>query len=316
MLPVRRAIVLALVLFAGRAGAAASEAWHETLLGLCEDYPEETRTLAHAREDLAAAQAAGATVLRIAFGWDAIEPERGRYDWSFWDDYVRMAVSEYHLRLIPYICYTPKWAATDPGKDFWRSPPRDPEDFARFITALVHRYGQQIHSWELWNEPDNPAYWLGTPHQLAELVKAGSRAVRAADPRATIVLGGIAGETPFLEKLFHDEHIGPAVDVVNVHSYFETWHPDPIESLTRYIARAEDIMTRNGGAKPIWMAETGYSSVDGRPAVSGIYRAHFQGEHTEAAQASALARTIVLGLVEHLPLIAWYRINDLGGGEK
>src|SRR3954465_10754700 len=140
MLPVRRAIVLALVLFAGRAGAAASDVWHETRLGLCEDYPEETRTLAHAREDLAAAQAAGAQVLRIAFGWDAIEPERGRFDWTFWDDFVRMAVGEYRLRLIPYVCYTPKWAATDPGQDFWRSPPREPENFGRFMTALVHRY--------------------------------------------------------------------------------------------------------------------------------------------------------------------------------
>lgn len=90
--------------------------WHETALGLCEDYPDETRSLEAARRDLA-----GARVLRAAFGWDAIEAERGRYDWSFWDDFVRTAKADYGLTLIPYVRYTPRWAASDDGDDFWRS---------------------------------------------------------------------------------------------------------------------------------------------------------------------------------------------------
>ena len=164
--------------------------WHTTTLGLCEDYPEETRSLEAAREDLKTVQHSGAGVLRIAFGWDAIEPERGHYDWSFWDDFVRMAVDEFGIRLIPYVCYTPQWAATEAGEDFWRSPPRDPEDFARFMMTLVGRYKHAIHSWELWNEPDNSAYWLGTREQFAALVRTGSRAVRAADPNHVIILPG------------------------------------------------------------------------------------------------------------------------------
>src|SRR4051794_14956840 len=68
--------------------AAASREWHTVALGLCEDYPEESRSIERARADLKAAHDAGAQVLRIALGWDAMEPERGRYDWSFWDDFV------------------------------------------------------------------------------------------------------------------------------------------------------------------------------------------------------------------------------------
>jgi hypothetical protein len=58
-----------------------------------------------------------------------------------------MAVDEFGIKLIPYVCYTPQWAATDDGADFWRSPPRDPEDFARFMTTNVGRYKHAIHSW-------------------------------------------------------------------------------------------------------------------------------------------------------------------------
>ncbi|HYD82883.1 MAG TPA: beta-galactosidase, partial [Opitutus sp.] len=110
-------------------------AWSSVAIGLCEDYPEETRSLARARKDLIAAREAGAAVLRIAFGWDAIEPERGVHDWSFWDEFVPMAAREFGLRLIPYVCYTPRWAATDAGPEHWRSPPRDAEDFGRFMAV-------------------------------------------------------------------------------------------------------------------------------------------------------------------------------------
>src|SRR5215217_2237103 len=37
-----------------------TEPWHTVTLGLCEDYPEESRTLEHARADLAVARDAGA----------------------------------------------------------------------------------------------------------------------------------------------------------------------------------------------------------------------------------------------------------------
>lgn len=287
-------------------------AWHRTTLGLCEDYREETRRLAKAKSDLAAARAAGAQVLRIAFAWDTMEPERGRYDWTFWDDFVRSATRDYGLRLIPYICYTPKWAASDPGPDYWRSPPRDPEDFARFVTAIVDHYRDEIQSWELWNEPDNRAYWLGTPQQFAALIRAGSAAVRRTDPGDTVVLGGMVGDLDFLTKLLRDERLGTAVDIVNVTSYFETWHPARIESIPSYVERVADLVRDTGGHHPLWMAETGYSSIGTRADGSSVYRSRYEGEHSDAAQAAALVRTVMTTCTtEAVATLAWYRINDL-----
>ena len=295
-----------------RSASAPPKTWQRVALGWCEDYPEETRTLQAAERDLQRARESGARVLRIAFGWDAMEPERGVYDWSFWDQFVPIAVERHGLRLIPYVCYTPQWAAQDGGENFWRSPPRDPEDFRRFVAALTARYGRWIDSWELWNEPDNPAYWTGDTEDFAALVRAGSDGVRQGDPGAEVVLGGLAWNLSFLRDLLEDHAIAPAIDVVNVHSYFETWHADAIETLPNYLSEAAEIIAAHGDGEPLWMAEVGYSSRGNSAQTSEVYRPRYDTEHTMEAQASALARTLVVALAtERLSLLAWYRINDL-----
>lgn len=110
--------------------------------------------------------------------------------------------------------------------------------------------------------------------------------------------------------------LGLCEDVINIHSYFETWHPNTIEQLPAYIDAVSDLIRETGGRQPLWMAETGYSTVGPRADVSGVYRAHFTDEHTEPAQAAALVRTVVTSLAtKRIALLAWYRINDLVGGQ-
>ena len=60
-----------------------------------------------------------------------MEPREGEYDFSFWDDVIPMAVDEFGLRLIHYVCYTPPWAAAQPEPTVWTSPPKDPAAFGR-----------------------------------------------------------------------------------------------------------------------------------------------------------------------------------------
>lgn len=130
---------------------------HQTVVALCEDYPEETRSLDGARRDFETMRRAVVTVLRVAIGWDGVEGEKGEHDWQFWDDFFRLA-GEYQVELIPYVCCTPQWAASDPGEDHWKSPPKDNANFARFMGEIARRYSGKVRSWELWNEPDNPQY--------------------------------------------------------------------------------------------------------------------------------------------------------------
>jgi hypothetical protein len=51
--------------------------------------------------------------------------------------------------------------------------------------------------------------------------------------------------------------------------------------------------------------------------VSEVYHARHRDEHTDEAQAVALGRTFILALATgKLPLVAWYRINDLPPNEE
>lgn len=270
-----------------------------------------------ARHDLELLKTNNIHVMRISFSWLDMEPEPGKFDWSFWDDFVRMAADDYQIRLIPYVCYTPRWAATSANEDFWQQPPKDNGEFADFVRHLVARYKNRIHSWEIWNEPDNPYYWRGSVGQFTALLQAGANAVRQTDPTAKVVLGGLAWNPEFLEAIVSDQSAITNVDVINLHNYYETWAFEPLERIPAYAGRAADLLQRYHCPKPIWMAEVGYSDFRRGNFVSGQYFAFFHDEHTPATQAESLFRALTLALASgNVDLVAWYRIHDLPGGQE
>jgi len=279
-------------------------------LGLCEDYPEESRSLEGAREDFELLRRLGISTLRVSLGWDAIEPERDRYDFEFWDAFVDLAVREYHLTLIPYVAYTPAWNSDGGAADYWKTPPREPAEFAQLMGLLARRYAGRIHSWELWNEPDNRDYWLGSAADYATLARAGAQAIAAVDPHVDVVSGGLAGHTEFLAELFDAWGGASIFDVVNLHAYFETWNPEPLESLSGYVAEAAAIVERHGGRQAIWMAEIGYGTYRNGRQVSAQTSAVFAYEHTLDYQAVVLARSLALLLASPVSLVAWYELAD------
>lgn len=285
--------------------------------GLADDYPEETTTPAKIARDFEAMSAAGVKVFRFAFGWDSIEPEPGEHDFLFWDQVVA-AAKRHDITLIPYVCYTPRWLSTDPV-DFWRRPPSDPARFGRFMEVIVRRYRDTIHAWELWNEPDNRDYWLGDVDELAALLREGARGVRRADPGAVIVLGGLTQwpDGAFLEALLERHAAASWLDVINLHGYAGTWDPRPASEYPARIAATAALLPRPG--PDLWMAEFGYSSdrpAPGAPTTCGVAPAAAH-ERTPAYQAVQLFKHHVLALVPgRLSLTAWYRINDLPGGEE
>jgi hypothetical protein len=293
-------------------------AYYHVPIGLCEDYPEETTNLEIIRSDMELLKRAGIGLLRISFGWDAIEAEQDRYNWLFWDDFVRIAVDEYGITLIPYVCYMPKWnsACGEDKLNFWHYPPIDNQEFGEFMTDLVNRYKPWIKSWELWNEPDIPVYWMGSVKQFAELIKTGSMAVRQADPQALVVLGGLAHRPEFTRELFRDYGIGAFVDVVNIHNYYETWHPASVENIVDYVNEISAIIEQYGNHQSLWMAEVGYSTWRVGPKVSDSYTAYYDYEHTPEYQAVDLFKRLSLVLsTGKVAAIAWYEVKDLPQSE-
>ncbi len=283
-----------------------------TPLGLCEDYPPESTTLERLDSDFALLTSIGNRVLRVSFGWDDLEPSPGNYDFDDTDRFVELAVGKHGLTLIPYVTYTPAWAASIPGQDGWKSPPRDAETFGALMAELARRYSGKIGTWELWNEPDNSDFFTGDVADFAELLEAGARGVRRGDPHAKVVLGGIADDLGFLKSLLSEHDSASHIDIVNLHRYPETWSGDSLESITAFIAEAHEIVETFGEGEPLWLAEVGYSSFRRGARVSKWFDAKYDYEHTPEFQAVALGRIVTLALsTEQLGLIAWYELRDL-----
>lgn len=209
------------------------------------------------------------------------------------------------------------WNSTGDSLNFWNHVPKDFDEFGEFMYDLVSRYKDRIKTWELWNEPDIKVYWSGTAEEWARFYKIGADAVRRADPEAVLVLGGLAHRPEWTRELFRDHGISDYCDVVNIHNYYETWSPHPVEDMTDYINEIHDIVATYGSGQSIWMAEVGYSTYRGdNGRVSDAYTAYFDYEHTPEFQAVQLWRTLTLALsTEKLAAITWYEIKNLPQSE-
>ena len=298
-----------------------SDGFYHQPAGLCEDYPEETTTSEKIQKDFAVLRETGTKLLRFGIGWDGIEERAGEYNWRFWDEIVETAERE-GVTLLPYVCYTPRWLGDHP-ENFWREPPRDLDRFGKFMFQIAQRYKGKIRSWELWNEPDNRDYWRGSAKQFARMFKRGAEAVRRADPRAVVVLGGLAGgpDSNFMHALVRNHQIARFSDVINFHSYFETWDKKAAERLPQRIREYRELAVasapRAKAAPDLCLAEFGYSSAASKSGKDSEWvRATYEFEHTPEFQAVALLRHHVLALAaERLSLTAWFRIHDLPGSE-
>jgi hypothetical protein len=167
----------------------------------------------------------GVAVLRFPVEWAQVEAAPGDYDWSRIDAIVQGAVAN-GIAPLPFVWATPSWV--DPQKS---RPPLDGAVEKRawqgFLAALAGRYGSVVDRWQIWNEGNFKHYWKPepSPRDYAELLRLSSKALRAADPGAEILTGGVApvkrGMLPwkFLERLYRVPGVERWFDTVAVHPY-------------------------------------------------------------------------------------------------
>ncbi|HEX4925038.1 MAG TPA: cellulase family glycosylhydrolase [Bdellovibrionales bacterium] len=235
----------------------------------------------------------GIKQFRFAFAWDGIETAPGKLDWGFWD-HVVLEAKRHGITLIPYVCFTPAWAARN-GENSWAQPPKDLAALGRFMAVIAARYRNEISVWELWNEPDNRHYWTGTAAEFSELIKIAAVETRKANPNALLVLGGFARADRFAEVALETHQLDRWVDVIAVHGYHETWEPEPVEEYAHKVAIVSNLIAQNRSGADLWFNEIGFSSKRGELA---------QAIHLWKQHAIILAS-------EDVSLTAWYRIWDL-----
>lgn len=273
--------------------------------------------------------ATGVGWIRVDLDWSDVEARQGRHDWSTVDRVVAMA-GERDLRVLGLLAYTPTWARPPGTGD--KHPPLDDEWAARFGTAAVERYGSggsgplagTIVHWEVWNEPNLSGFWEGgaDPERYADLYNAMAGAIRAADPSATVIVGGLApaddgdddlSAPTFVERFLAAGAAGELIDAIAVHPYTYPALPGEDQSWNTWhrITRMSEITTDALGREvPVWATEFG-APTGGRRSV-GLDR---QAEIVGAAlgcTAHQLAGPLFLYSVEDLDSTAPDRESHFG----
>ena len=209
--------------------------------------------------------AAGFRVVRRGFIWEAVEREKGVYDFSKYDALVD-AYGARGLGIIGCIAF---------GNRLY-PPVREPEGrraWAAFAAALAARYAGRGILWELWNEPNVCTFWgrHGThnSHQYADeylaLVRETIPAMRAADPGCRIAVGAVSGcwsaSYEWMAYIFRKGLLATGADVLSVHPY-STYVP---EDYAGAYARIRGMMALAGAPAgfPMVDSERGYPI--GRP---------------------------------------------------
>jgi O-antigen ligase len=130
--------------------------------------------------------------------WDLIEPERGEYDWSKWDEILAELADYPELSLVAVFMNSPKWAREDLSHKSPSTPPRNPADFAAFVRAFAERYGNQVDYYQIWDEPNLTDAWGGRgsrPVEYAALLEVAYAAIHNADDQATVIAAALAPTT-------------------------------------------------------------------------------------------------------------------------
>ncbi len=205
------------------------------------------------------------------------------------------------------------------------TPPANPEDYAAFVGALALRFGTRVAAYEIWNEEDSPTFWAGGPNAAAytQLLKATYPVVKAADPEAAVVLGGLTGnDYPFLEGVYAAGGKG-SFDVVAVHTdtacnvlspYVFLRGPEGRMVPDSFLAYREvhKTMLANGDDKPIWMTELSWRTTSATCS-EGAWAGQKPEGVSEAEQARFLRQAYhCLAQDPYVQVALWFAMQDEG----
>ena len=238
---------------------------------------DHTTPRAEIASRMAMARQANASWIRLDFYWYSVEWTRGAFNWTYFDTLVQEA-NAHGLSIVGTMGWPARWAVTD-GVAYYGVP--DMAAWENFVSRTAARYRGQVDIWEIWNEPDKPYYWRGTPGKYAELLARAHTKIKAADPGADVAVGGLAqGGTSlvgdFLQQILSNGTYpaGRYYDVHNIHTNYRT--PSLI---TSQVNTNRAILSQHGLSKPIIATEASYSSDPGYQTLPGYTGG---GEATQA----------------------------------
>jgi hypothetical protein len=167
--------------------------------------------------------------------------------------------------------------------------------FAAFAGAAARHFRGRA-AWEIWNEPNLPQFWAGTPDPAAyvALARAAAAEIRREDPRAWILgpsLGGATFDFTYLSATFNLGLLD-IVDAVSVHPYGAAY-PEAAAAFYDEVRRRIALRAPDRDI-PVVVSEWGY-------AVEGLGM---------EKQAEYLLRALDTNRKAGIPLTIWYNWQE------
>lgn len=293
--------------------------------------PQSTAT----DQDFARMGEAKVGTIRFGIHWAGVEPADGRFDWSGPDSIVRRA-AENGIRPLPFLSGTPDWAAKLDGRNrcaqgncapYVPAGARARAAWSDFVGAAVARYGPEgslwaenptlpkvpIRTWQVWNEQNSPTFYKPRPDVkgYAKLLATSDDAIAAADPGATVVLGGMFG-TPLGGRkpgLTSWDFLSELYDVKGAKRDFDGVAPHPYaSSLKRVLSQIElmrdEIKSAQDRRATLWITELGWAS-------GGVATPLNKGRRGQAAHLTEAFKYFVRRRTQmHIKAVAWYSWRD------
>ncbi len=195
----------------------------------------------------------GVTHLRTSISWHDYVNDGGR-DWYDW--LLPKLVERFEV--LPCVLYTPTHLGILPKTS---SPPRDPEDYARFVDHILTEYAGSFSAVELWNEPNNYIEWDWTvdPEWAIFATMIGSASAVAHEHGVRTVLGGMSPMDPNWLHLMFNRGAMNDIDVLGIHGFPGTWEA-VWDGWARQVGGAQDVLAANKSEAEIWITECGFST--------------------------------------------------------
>ncbi len=271
---------------------------------------------------------AGVGLIRLTIDWSGVETAPGRYDFGPLDAQVA-ATARHRIELLPILFAPPLFRSSAPKQGAKRGtyPPARPAEMARFAAVLVRRYGPHgrfwpahadlpqlpIRRWQVWNEPNLPAYWppRPDPSAYARLLTATARGIKAADPGAEVISAGVANSrlgVPFDEFVrgMYEAGAGRAIDGFALHPYARD-----ATGVLNAVRHTRALLDELGEDAPIRVTELGWAS-SGPPSPFTVGE-QGQASRIRTALAELTSRRRELGL-EGVVYFDWQDAPPYAGG--
>ena len=156
------------------------------------------------------------------------------------------------------------------------------ENYAKYVSDMVHRYKDKVKSWEIWNEYNLTAFNNSLPPNAtaeqktaaacnyAKLLRAAYNAIKAEDSESTVI--GFAAAIGLADSswsglgfidlvLKQDPSISDCFDAVSYHYYAAANTCGETSGLVGTLEKLREILDLNGCEnKPVWITETGFTT--------------------------------------------------------